>query len=63
MPLFTVVWHGAILGVVAAWSHTKGEMIAPRVQRRRPDDADPLEDEDLAPPQTSPVTPLREPVP
>ena len=28
MPEYEVVWHGAIVGYVNAWSQTKGELMA-----------------------------------
>jgi hypothetical protein len=42
-----ITWHGAMLGCVARWSHTRGELCAPQRQRRRPDGADALDEDDL----------------
>jgi hypothetical protein len=49
MPDYELVWHGALLGFVHAWSNTKGELTGPLRQRRRPPRADPLEEADRVP--------------
>jgi hypothetical protein len=36
------VWSGATIGFVHDWSHSRGELMRGRLQRRRPLGADPL---------------------
>ena len=65
MPAFDVIWSGACLGVVAVWSHTRGELISPRLQRVRGLGADPLAEIDYWPcaDPSQPVRATRRPPP
>lgn len=53
---FTVAWSGSMLHVIAPWSHTHGEILAPRMQRKRAFASAPIDPDDnvLGPPMTKP---------